>query len=264
MTPSIKLTWSDVGPNSGPAMVFLHGFLGSRLDWADTMNRFSNVRCLAPDLPGHGQSPWDDTVDWDSLITTLNHDVLSRNLSDIVIVGYSMGGRIALEWARTAPGLIRGIILESASPGIETDVERRARAIFDRDIERRLRTMAPIDFIDWWCSLPMFGTLNTHPNYSQLRQMRSQYSSTVMCRAFQTLSVTTRESVWDLMHTLPIWGFITGEHDTKYAAIATRIIDRFPTVLVNILSNCAHNVHFQDIELFANSLSSILEAKRFP
>lgn len=88
-------------------LVFLHGFLGSGEDWIPTMKALStSARCIAVDLPGHGES----VIDGDTQIESRQKphipieaiaNILSKLICNIthrrvVLIGYSMGARIAL------------------------------------------------------------------------------------------------------------------------------------------------------------------------
>lgn len=91
-------------------LVFLHGFLGTSGDWISIMKPFSSTaRCISIDLPGHGGSKvhnhGNNKANQDSFIST---EVISNLLSKlihkltntrVVIIGYSMGARIALQMA---------------------------------------------------------------------------------------------------------------------------------------------------------------------
>jgi len=114
---------------SGPPLLLLHGFTGSADEWAGLIPRLTGLReVIAPDLIGHGRSsaPADPArytmeqcvVDLLALLDSLGHE-------RVELLGYSMGGRVALQLAAAAPGRVRSLILESASPGIEDEAERQ-------------------------------------------------------------------------------------------------------------------------------------------
>ena len=254
------VSWHEWGDLSGDALVFLHGFLGDGSDWAAIAAEFPQYRCLAPNLPGHGQTEIADGLGWSELVIQLSEGLKSKGIHRAIVIGYSLGGRIALHWAQSHPDLIQGIILESASPGIDSDIERRARRVFDLQVEQRLRSMAPPAFIDWWCGLPMFGGIKSHPNYPVLREKRSRYSAEAMIRVLYDFGPATQPSVWPTLGQLPIIGFVTGASDIKYRDVAYRIQAEFPDIPVEILEKVAHNCHFEAPDRFSMIVHQFLRA----
>src|SRR3712207_4582359 len=98
--PVTELSYTVSGEPHRPAILFLHGFMGSGADWAHTISALDERSyCVAPDLPGHGSSlgmphPGAYTIEGaaQALLTLLDELEIERPL----IVGYSMGGRLAL------------------------------------------------------------------------------------------------------------------------------------------------------------------------
>ena len=111
-----------VGSPDHPAVLFLHGFMGSSADWKDVVAATMDLAfCITPDLPGHGASlgltPEAYTMEGTTraVVQTLDELEVERP----AIVGYSMGGRLALYLALRYPERCAGLFLESASPGLE-------------------------------------------------------------------------------------------------------------------------------------------------
>src|SRR5918994_5654049 len=111
-----------LGSPGNPDVLCLHGFMDSAADWQDVATAIGDqASCIALDLPGHGSSldlaPEAYTMEGTarSVIRTLDELEVRRP----VIVGYSMGGRLALYLALHYPERCVGLILESASPGLE-------------------------------------------------------------------------------------------------------------------------------------------------
>ncbi len=254
------VNWREWGNPNGQPLIFLHGFLGDCTDWEGIAPAFSEYRCVAPDLPGHGETPLSETMGWDQLPIELTRDLNAKGINHAVVIGYSMGGRIALHWAHQDPNFVQGIILESASPGIDTEIERRARHLFDLQVEKQLGTLPPLEFIDWWCELPMFGDIKIHPDYPALREKRSRFLPEDMRRVMRDFGAATRPSVWPVLGQLPIIGFVTGSLDLKYKTVAHRIQTEFPNIPVEILENAAHNCHFEAPDRFSRVVLQFLRA----
>lgn len=77
------------------------------------------------------------------------------------LIGYSMGGRIALELAARNEFRLKKIVLINAHPGLATEKERHERKIFEASILKKLETCAREEFLSWWNALPIFS--HDHP-----------------------------------------------------------------------------------------------------
>jgi pimeloyl-ACP methyl ester carboxylesterase len=91
---------------AGPAVLLLHGFTGSSASWAPHLEAWQQFTTIAVDLLGHGRS--DCPADPDRYIMErCVADVLAvldkLGIQQTAVLGYSMGGRVALHLARHAP-----------------------------------------------------------------------------------------------------------------------------------------------------------------
>ncbi len=100
------------GRVDGPVVLALHGLTGHGKRWESFANEhLVQARVLAPDLIGHGRSPW--TPPWsfeahiDSLVTLLK----AETSGPVVVVGHSFGGAIGLHLAQRHPDLVRALVL---------------------------------------------------------------------------------------------------------------------------------------------------------
>lgn len=101
---------------SGPALVFIHGFLESSTMWEVLPLSKLKCQCVFIDLPGHGKSaiestPEEPSICWmaDRVISTLD----KLGINSFSIVGHSMGGYVALEIKRQMPGCRKVVLLNS-------------------------------------------------------------------------------------------------------------------------------------------------------
>jgi pimeloyl-ACP methyl ester carboxylesterase len=116
-----------------PALVFVHGFACSHADWDHQVRNFQTKHeVVACDLRGHGQTPGRPH---ECSIEHYGGDVAALagnlNLSQVILIGHSMGCRVVLEAARLDPDRIAGIVLVDGSRqgmGDPNVAERNARA----------------------------------------------------------------------------------------------------------------------------------------
>ena len=115
---TISMSWGEMAyvnsDNSGQPFLFFHGTGCDSSDWAAVIEGLpQNLRCIAPDFRGHGQS----TVPTRPFtLTALAGDVLhlinELGLQKFVIVGHSLGGMVAMEVARRSSSVAGLVLLE--------------------------------------------------------------------------------------------------------------------------------------------------------
>jgi pimeloyl-ACP methyl ester carboxylesterase len=100
----------DVGPRSSTAVVFLHGWLMGTDLWAAQMAELcGDWRCYAVAQPGHGAPRFDEPVTMTHWAEVLRNELASAGIKHAVLVGHSMGGMLALEFARSYPETVIGV-----------------------------------------------------------------------------------------------------------------------------------------------------------
>ena len=137
--------WADV-EGSGPPVVLIHGFTGSRTTWYDLVQAASKeFTTIAIDHIGHGRTASPASVDRYRMERTVDDLVeVVRQLGHerAMWVGYSMGGRTALQVSCRHPGAVSALVLEGASPGLQTQEERDARIAADDSPPSRLDSLS--------------------------------------------------------------------------------------------------------------------------
>ena len=102
----------------GRPMVILHGFLGMADNWKTLGKQFSengfNVHIL--DQRNHGRSPHSDRFDYQEMAQDVKDYCQKHDLSNIILIGHSMGGKIAMIAAQQFPDLIEKLIIADIAP----------------------------------------------------------------------------------------------------------------------------------------------------
>jgi 2-succinyl-6-hydroxy-2,4-cyclohexadiene-1-carboxylate synthase len=261
---AIEFCFSVTGEAGGRAVVFLHGFLGSHREWMpvtrDLENRF---RCIAVDLPGHGQTETQDDSDYamestaDAIIT-LAESLGARRFS---AAGYSMGGRLAQLIASMAPERVDALVLESTSPGLRTDAERAARRESDAVWLAQLRNGEFHLFLRAWYGQRVFRSLASDPElFARMIEARDENDPVKLARSFEATGVADQPSFWQAWErdTAPVL-LIVGERDTKYRAIAAEMAACRSTAEIAVIPDCGHNVHFERSKAYTEVVGAFLD-----
>ena len=101
----------------GRPLVILHGFLGSSDNWRSMSRRLSShftVYCL--DLRNHGQSPHSDAMDYPIMAADLREFVEEQSLAQVFLLGHSMGGKVAMQFAGQYPERVDKLVVVDIAP----------------------------------------------------------------------------------------------------------------------------------------------------
>jgi 2-succinyl-6-hydroxy-2,4-cyclohexadiene-1-carboxylate synthase len=255
----------------GPPLLLLHGFTGSVRSWDDIRPRLARfAQVIAVDLIGHGQSAGPAsasryTLDW------CTRDLLqlleALHLPRVDVLGYSMGGRVALHFALTAAPHIRHLILESASPGIEDAAERGRRVQSDAALAERILTNGVEAFVAEWEQQPL---LMLQPHVAQAvleRQHALRLSNDPGGLANSLLGMGAGQQVplWSRLGELdmPVL-LIVGQADARYLAIAERTRSALPNAELVVVPAAGHTAHLDQPETFMSVVEQTLTNRVTP
>jgi pimeloyl-ACP methyl ester carboxylesterase len=125
----VRMHYRDEGDPSGPVLLLIHGYSASAADWDAWSKRLgADYRIIAPDLPGHGltRTPPGYKASTDGFVAAVNALATALDLQKFVIVGNSMGGGVAWNYALAHPDHVLGLVLVDsagwpASPSARDD-----------------------------------------------------------------------------------------------------------------------------------------------
>jgi 2-succinyl-6-hydroxy-2,4-cyclohexadiene-1-carboxylate synthase len=258
------LHYSVQGGRARPVLLFLHGFMGCAGDWDKLIAEMRDeARCIVVDLPGHGRSvnltdPGMYAVT--GLLGTLTSLLNRENIGECAVVGYSMGARLAVQWAISIPDRIRGILLESGSPGLRTEEERRRRRRNDSELAHRLVTHGLQDVLDDWYGQGVFASLASKPLLrARLIAQRLRNNPAELARALTSLGAGQHPYLWPAMCRLrcPIHA-VTGMEDPKYIAVARKLAGPPLHAPWTSVPDAGHNVHAEQPDAFVHILRGFL------
>lgn len=115
----LTLAWKEWNPTApGPPLVLLHGIAGSSRDWHATACHLPGRRAIALDARGHGESDWDpgEAYSVDMHFADLAVALDALGIERCVLVGFSMGGGVAILTAAALPERVAGLVVIDAYP----------------------------------------------------------------------------------------------------------------------------------------------------
>jgi 2-succinyl-6-hydroxy-2,4-cyclohexadiene-1-carboxylate synthase len=251
-----KLHYLDSQRQNAPTIVFLHGFTGSSRDFFTLPNKIRDrYRCLIPDLPGHGQTQLLETAavfQTDGQVALLNDWLNSLGQNRFHLCGYSMGGRLALQFAINNSDRLHSLILVSTTAGILEDDSRQTRIAADRELAQKILSADPVEFLTAWLSQPLFaGIVERGQNFID-REVRRRLpiQPSGLASSLQYFSTGMMPSVWHQLNRIQAPTLaIAGVRDEKYTAIATQLVNIIPNATLNLLPT-SHAPQIESPDLF--------------
>jgi 2-succinyl-6-hydroxy-2,4-cyclohexadiene-1-carboxylate synthase len=243
---------------AGPPLVLLHGFTGSAASWTPHVDAFAGQYTVyAIDIVGHGRS--DAPVDlahyrMAQAVEDLRALLDRLDLGSITLLGYSMGGRVALHLALAYPTRIQALVLESASPGIADSGERAARVRADESLAGSIERDGLAAFVDYWERLPLFASQQRLPSdvWQQQRAVRLANRPIGLANSLRGMGAGAMEPVWDRLASFaPPVLLLAGALDAKYVAQGETMERLLPRAKRLVLPDVGHTTHLEAPELFA-------------
>ncbi|MEG4200873.1 2-succinyl-6-hydroxy-2,4-cyclohexadiene-1-carboxylate synthase [Microcoleus sp. Pol12A5] len=243
------------GNKNQQTLLFLHGFTGSSQDFSRIIPLLSkSYCCLAVDLPGHGKTQ----VNGDESCYTMSNtaQALIDLLDDLqidkcLLLGYSMGGRLALYMTLHFPERFEKVVLESASPGLKTEKERSHRLEADLQLAQKLENSNIKDFLFNWYDRPLFKSLKNSRNFDKLIKTRLANNPLELAKSLRNMGTGNQPSLWEKLaqNNIPLL-LLAGEYDDKFITINTEIAKLCLAATREIVPKAGHNIHFENIDNF--------------
>ncbi|HEV3212352.1 MAG TPA: alpha/beta fold hydrolase [Acidimicrobiales bacterium] len=241
----------------GPTVVLLHGFTQTASSMGPIAERLAATRhVVAVDLPGHGGSA-SVRADLDGA-AALVVDAAGDGPFDLV--GYSLGGRIALHVACAAPAGLGSTVAISASPGIADAAARHARLERDLALADQLEADGDVEgFLARWLANPLFATLRAER--ADLAGRAAANTAAGLVDSLRRCSVGTQRWLGDELARLdrPLL-FLSGARDDAFVASACAVAARSRVVAVGVVPGAGHVAHLEQPDVTVRLLESVLTA----
>lgn len=242
-------------------IIALHGFTGRGSDWALPREKLKGHAWLAPDLPGHGSASGVTPADLPAHLAAIAR---ARGFfsEHPVLIGYSMGGRVALHAALAMPEAFSALVLIGASPGLADPAERVARRGADAELAGRiLKTDTPA-FLAEWDAQPLLAGRHATPEPWKTRSLeaRRQNSPEGLAASLAGVGTGTLEPLWDRLGEIRIPTLVlAGANDAKFTDIARRMAGKIPGAIFAGVEGAGHAAHLEKPDTTAALIAAWLE-----
>lgn len=228
-------------------VILLHGFTNTGRSWDPVLAALGErYRATAPDIRGHGAASAAEPVTLEAVIDDIAALVPAR----FTLVGYSMGGRIALHVALAMPERVERLVLVGASPGIADPGERAARRTEDERLADEIESSTIEEFARRWAATPVLAGQPPWINEERLRN-----DPIGLARALRGLGTGALPPLWDRLGELamPVT-LVVGERDQKFRGIAGQMASAMTRADVVVVPGAGHAAHMEEPAAVAEAI----------
>lgn len=244
-----------------PTWVFFHGFMGS---YADFEKINPKGTCIKINLFGFGKNA--PTVENGEMFH-MKHQVDSLyklfkklGLKDINLVGYSMGGRLALGFTINYPDIVKHLFLEGATAGINDDKQRKNRILADNKKADEVIKIGMEAFIENWENLPIFKSQKNLPLLQQkfMHNQRVNQKVNNVANSLKYMGAASQPNYWPVLANVTTkTTILVGQHDQKFQNIAHELATNLINAKIKVISDAGHNAHFENPIKFVEALNDV-------
>lgn len=264
-------TWCvhEYGPKDGLPILALHGFAGAGEDFLPIIEQSpKSWRWILPDLIGHGRSDGPDELGFyrlDYILRALFQiQAQFLNGQNYILMGYSLGGRIALQFALNYPQQLAELVLISSSPGIRGEEARSQRRHEDEVLAQFLMTHGIDEFVRLWENRPIIASQKKHipaAIFAEMRERRLKNRPRALAHALSCFSPGLWPDCWERVSYLkmPVL-IVTGEEDTVYSHNAEEMTKQIAQSKHLVIPKAGHAVHLENTAAFVSAIEPEVNA----
>jgi 2-succinyl-6-hydroxy-2,4-cyclohexadiene-1-carboxylate synthase len=238
--------------SNGPSVIFVPGFMQPAEAWAEVAERLPQR--YPSILLRHGEHEREGRIA-EIAAAAANAD------GEVVLCGYSLGGRLALNAAVRAPERYAAVVVLGAAAGIEEPAARRARQQADEKLAAWME-VEPIErIVEIWERQPLFADQSERLIEAQ-RTGRLSQDPRSLALLLRTAGQGTMEPIWGRLQTvdLPILA-LAGARDERYRRATRRIASEAPQGYSAVIEHAGHAAHLQRPGEFADALLAFLDER---
>jgi len=250
----------------GEPILLLHGFIGSQKTWSNIINPLSKqFQVITIDLIGHGntESPYDvNLYQMEAVVDQLDELLKQLKIDQVNILGYSMGGRVALSFTCLKQDRVKKLILESASPGILDEKEREDRKKHDFQLAQKILKDGIESFVNEWEKLPLFKSQKQLPEgvQKQIRLSRLNQNKMGLANSLIGMGTGSQPSWWEHLQKIEIpVKIVVGQLDHKFCNIGEEMGLKLQHASISTVPNVGHAPHIEEPEKFAKIVMEFLQ-----
>ena len=225
----------------------------------------AGFRLIRLDILGHGKSDKPESVSSYHMPAVAADiiDLLDQlNVPRVHLLGYSMGGRLALCLALHYPERFNSITLESASAGLASAAVRARRRRYDEALADKIEAKGIHWLVEHWEQLPLWASQASLPAtvLAAQRSQRLRNDPRGLANSLRGMGAGAQPGLWQSLPCLPITALlVVGELDDKFRQINEAMAKEIPSATLDIIPSAGHNTHLENSAAFALAVRSFLQ-----
>ncbi len=237
----------------------LHGALGMAADWRNLAKELAaaKVASRAVDLWRFLEC---QPLPLSNFGAALNAEAVGgeARVGSRALVGYSMGGRLALHALLEPDHGWQAAVIVSAHPGLESATERDARRAADALWATRALTAGWQEFLAAWGAQPIIGAINMRDAQATASLVKRRRE---IAQSFVDWSLGAQQALWDRLPqiTIPLL-WVVGANDAKFRALAERAVAACPRATLAVAPAAGHRVPWEAQDWFAGQVTGFLQS----
>ena len=258
----MQLFYREYG--QGKPLIILHGLFGVSDNWVGLAKRIAGFgyHVFVLDQRNHGQSPHSETFNYSALVDDLKEFALEHELKDLILLGHSMGGKVAMSFAIENPSMVSKLIV--------VDIALRSYALSQNN-KAILEVMRAVDLSKLTSRDELMSILETKIPSARVRLLALKNLHRVERKQFQwRINIDSiYKNLQDLSKDIPLDTpfkkevlFIKGgKSDYINDADTADINQVFTSNTICIIQEASHWVHADQPELFLECVGRFITAK---
>lgn len=247
--------------------MLLHGFMQDATVWASIAEALAVSHYVAAPTMAPARANLASLGDLaEGVYGVVQQAIIHTHCRKVLLVGYSMGGRVALEYARRYPETLDGLVIESASLGPETEEKRAALETRNYSWASQFEAAESMEeVVNAWESEPLFATQHKLDEEDRalmrkirLRSNKEQLSWILRGAGAHTMPLASETREFLAQLNTPVL-YIAGQHDEKRMAEAAQLDALGAPHIHTARFACGHNVHLENPVTYTEHIRTFIK-----
>ena len=194
------------------------------------------------------------------------NDLVNNSTKEVILLGYSMGARVALAYAVEYSNKLAGLVLVGGSPGISEEKERNVRVTEDEVLANYIMEHGAEAFINHWRKKPLIATQDNITRDVLVDMQKNRMTNTAMglAESLRGMGTGVMSSYWDCLENIDCETMIvTGSEDIRFREIGDCMSQKIKRGSHKVIDGVGHAAHLEGIDMFCQIFKEMPFERRY-